>query len=308
VTQPANGSVVVNADGSVTYTPDGDFSGTDTFTYTVCDPDGLCDTGTVTVTVNPVNDPPVAVNDTPVTNEDTPVSFNVLTNDSDPEGDVLRIDSWTDPANGTITVDPVTGAVTYTPDAGFSGNDSFTYIVCDDGTPSECVQALVEIDVLPVNDVPVAAPDAAATDEDTPVTIPVLANDSDPDGDPLTVAIVTPPANGSVTVHGDGTITYTPNPNFNGTDTFEYEACDPSGACSTAPVIVTVAPVADAPVAVDDSAVTDEDSPVTFVVLGNDSDPDGDVLSVDSVTQPANGSVVVNADGSVTYICVIPAR
>ncbi len=295
VTQPANGSVVIEADGTVTYTPDADFNGTDTFTYDACDPDGLCDTATVTITVNPVNDAPDAVDDAGTTPEDTPVNVDVLANDTDPDGDVLVVDAVTQPANGSVVIE-ADGTVMYTPDPDFNGTDTFTYTACDPG--GLCDIATVTITVDPVNDAPVANDDAATTDEDTPVNIDVLANDTDVDGDVLVVDAVTQPANGSVVIEADGTVTYTPDPDFNGTDTFTYTACDPDGLCDTATVTVDVASGADVPVAVDDFAATPEDTPVNIDVLANDSDIDGDPLTIDSVTQPANGSVVIDDGGT----------
>ncbi len=298
--------MVVEADGTVTYTPDPDFNGVDTFTYDVCDPDGLCDTATVTVTVNSVNDAPVANDDTATTDEDTAVDIDVLANDSDIDGDPLTIDSVTQPANGTVVIDdggtpadPNDDTVTYTPDPDFNGTDTFTYTICDP-TPL-CDTATVTVTVDAVNDAPVANGDAETTGEEVPVNVDVLGNDSDVDGDVLVVDAVTQPANGSVVVEADGTVTYTPDPDFNGVDTFTYDVCDPDGLCDTATVTVTVNSVNDAPVANDDTATTDEDTAVDIDVLANDSDIDGDTLVVDAVTQPANGSVVVDADGTVTY-------
>ena len=113
-----------------------------------------------------------------------------------------------------------------------------------------------------------------------PVTIPVLGNDTDVDGDTLTVTDASDPANGSVAINGDGTVTYTPDPDFHGTDTFEYQVCDDDGACDIATVTITVDPVNDGPDAVNDSDTTDEDTPVVIPVLGNDTDVDGDTLTV----------------------------
>ncbi len=140
-----------------------DFNGTDSFTYEVCD-DGtpaLCDTAVVNVTVDAVNDAPVANDDSATTPEDTPVAIDVTANDTDVDGnlDPTSVTVTSGPANGAVAVDPVTGAVTYTPDADFNGTDSFTYEVCDDGTPVLCDTATVTVTVTPVNDPPVANDD-----------------------------------------------------------------------------------------------------------------------------------------------------
>ena len=147
---------------------------------------------------------------------------------------------------------------------------------------------------------PVANPDEAETDEDVAVVINVLANDSEPDGQPLTITGASA-ANGSVSVNADGTITYTPNPNFNGEDEITYTITDPDGNTATSYVTVTVNPVNDAPVANDDSAATTVGVPVTIPVLLNDTDVDGDVLTVAGVPTSDDGTVVVNADGTLTF-------
>ena len=147
---------------------------------------------------------------------------------------------------------------------------------------------------------PTPAADTATTDEDTPVTITVLGNDSDPDGDTLTVTTATA-TNGTVTVNPDGTVTYVPNENYNGSDTITYTVTDGNGGSATSTVSVTVNPVNDAPVAEDDTASTDFYTPVTIAVLANDTDVDGDTLAVVGTPTSADGDVVVNADGTITF-------
>ncbi len=149
------------------------------------------------------------------------------------------------------------------------------------------------------NQAPVAVDDSASTTKGQPVNVDVLANDSDPDGDVLSVTNLSTPANGSVTVETDGTVTYTPTAGFSGSDSFTYQASDGTDLSNVATVSVTVAN--QAPVAVDDSASTTKGQPVNVDVLANDSDPDGDVLSVTNLSTPANGSVTLETDGTVTY-------
>ena len=288
-TQGAHGSVAVNGDGTVTYTPAPNWNGTDTFTYTVSDGQGGTATATVAVTVTPVNDQPVAVDDSATTPEDTAVTVSVLGNDSDVDGDTLTVTSVTQGANGTVAI--VGSQAVYTPASNWSGTDTFTYTIVDGngGTGT----ATVTVTVTSVNDPPAAANDTATTPEDTAVTILVLTNDSDSDGGTLSVASAAQGAHGSVVVNGDGTVTYTPASNWNGADTFSYTIDDGQGGTATATVTVTVTPVNDQPVAVGDSATTPEDTAVTTNVTSNDSDVDGDTLSVTGVTQGANGTVAI---------------
>jgi VCBS repeat-containing protein len=304
VSGPANGRATVNPDGTITYTPNPDFCGTDSFTYKACDPSGACDTATVTITVTCVNDAPVAQDDTYTTNEDTPLLVpapGILGNDYDVDGDSLTAVLVSGPAHGTLALNP-DGSFTYTPAENFCGEDSFTYKAYDGALYSNV--ATVRITVTCVNDAPVANDDEASVPEDSSVTIPVLGNDYDVDGDPLSVSIVSGPTHGWATVNPDGTITYTPNPDFCGTDSFTYQACDPAGACDTATVTIHVTCVNDAPVAQDDTYTTNEDTPLVVSapgVLGNDSDVDGDPLTSVLVSGPAHGTLALNPDGSFTY-------
>jgi hypothetical protein len=153
----------------------------------------------------------------------------------------------------------------------------------------------------PGNNPPVAIDDSAMTDEDTAVTIDVLANDSDPDGDTLTVTAATAPAHGVAAVNADDTVTYTPAANYSGTDSFTYTISDGRGGTATAAVYITIDPMNDNPVAVNDNATTPQDTAVTIAVLDNDSDVDGDALTVAIGTGPTQGAVTINADNTVTY-------
>ncbi|MGQ0844337.1 MAG: Ig-like domain-containing protein [Sporichthyaceae bacterium] len=309
VTGPVNGTVTLNPDGSFTYTPDANFNGADSFTYTASDGANVSNATTVAINVTPVDDDaPTTILDVYSTTEDTALTVpgpGVLGNDSDPDGDQLTAALVTGPGNGTVTLNP-DGSFTYTPDVNFNGADSFTY-TASDGTLTSPVTD-VGIAVNPVNDAPTALADTYATNEDTVLNVPgpgVLGNDTDPDGDPLTTALVAGPGNGAVTLNPDGSFTYTPDANFNGTDTFTYTANDGNGS-TTAPATVTIAvnAVNDAPTARADTYRTSQGTAMTVPgpgVLGNDSDPDGDPLTATLVTGPGNGTVTLNPDGSFTY-------
>lgn len=251
-TQGANGSVAVTGGGAgVSYTPNANFNGSDSFTYTVSDGNGGTDTATVSVTITPVNDNPDAVNDSATVAEDSgSTAVNVLTNDTDADGDTLSITVKTNGTNGTVVITGGGAGVSYTPAANFNGSDSFTYTVSDGNGGTDT--ATVSVTVTSVNDPPDAVNDSATVNEDSGAnSINVRSNDSiAPDtGETLSVTSVTQGANGAVAITGGGTaVSYTPNANFYGSDSFTYAVSDGNGGSDTATVSITVNPVNDAPV------------------------------------------------------------
>lgn len=296
-TQGANGSVTINPDNTVTYLPKANFNGSDSFTYEVVDTWGDTATAIVNVTVNPVNDAPVASDVSSATDEDQSVEINFVAADVD-SGNLTFV-VVDPPANGMLG--PITnGSISYTPNSNFNGSDSFTF-KANDGLADSNV-ATVAITIAPVNDAPDAIDDSVSTSEETPITVAVRANDIDPDGEVLTITNVSEGTHGSVVISNDGTtVTYTPVLNFFGTDSFTYNVSDGRGGTDTAAVNVTVTNVQDAPTANDDTATVAEDSTNNFIqVLGNDLDVDGNTLAVASVTQAGHG-VVVNNGNSVSY-------
>jgi hypothetical protein len=245
LTQPANGTAAVQANNTVTYTPNAGFAGTNTFTYQARDSLlALSNVATVTVTVSAPNQAPVAVNDAATTPQGVAVNINVLGNDSDPDGNIpLTVANVTQPANGTAAVQ-ANNTVTYTPNAGFAGTNTFTYQARDSLL---ALSNVATVTVSVTNAPPVAVNDAATTPQGVAVNINVLGNDSDPDGNtPLTVANLTQPANGTAAVQANNTVTYTPNAGFAGTNTFTYQARDSLLALSNvATVTVTVNAIAE---------------------------------------------------------------
>ena len=296
---PAHGTLSGTAP-NLTYTPDADYFGPDSFTFKAND--GLADSNlaTVSIAVNSVNDPVVALDDTAVTGEDSAVSIPVLANDiAGPanENQALNTSAVDDPPHGAAAIN-ADGSVSYTPDRDYNGEDSFGYTACD--AEGGCAAAAVTVLVQMVNDPPVAVDDSATTNEDTPVSVDVVANDSDVDGNlnPASAAIVAEPANGTVANSGSGSFTYTPAANFNGADSFMYQVCDGDGVCVSAAVNVTILAVNDAP---DCSALMSSIAlawpprqlfePVTF---SGATDIEGDPISysVTSIFQdePTNGT------------------
>ena len=278
VSDPANGAARITPDGAVEYAPEPQYHGTDRFTYVVSSGSGLTDEAAVTVTVRPVDDPPVAADDVAETSEDTPVAIDVLANDTDPDGDPLAVTEVSDPAHGTAALTPG-GEVEYTPAPDHHGTDRFTYVVSSGTGLTDT--AAVTVTVLSVNDPPEAVDDAAETAEDAPVAIDVLANDADPDGDPLTVTGISAPAHGTAVRTAAGAVEYTPHPDYHGPDRFTYVVGDGSGLTAGAAVAVTVLPVNDAPRAVGaipDQALEAGDGPASLDLGPYFDDRDGDAL------------------------------
>jgi VCBS repeat-containing protein len=266
-------------------------------------------TNNVSVLLNTTvtNRAPAAAADAYGTAEDTPLTVaapGVLGNDTDPDGDSLSAALVSGPAHGSLNLN-ANGGFTYTPDADFNGTDTFTYRASDGTAQSN--PATVTITVTPVNDPPAATDDAYSTAEDTPRTVPapgVLANDTDLDSSTLTAAVVTGPGHGTLTLNADGSFTYTPDADFNGTDPFTYRASDGTAQSSPATVTITVTASSDAPVAADDAYTAAEDTPLTVAapgVLANDSDPDNNPLSAVLVSGPSHGTLTLNPDGAFTY-------
>ena len=303
VSAPENGTadIVAGAAGGVLYTPAPNWHGTDRFTYSIEDGNGATSEAAVEVTVRPVNDAPEPADDEAATDEDTAVEVPVLANDTDIDGDSLRVASVSGAANGTVAV--VAGGVRYTPAANWHGTDRFTY-VADDGNGGTA-EAAVEVTVRPVNDAPEAADDEAATNEDVPVTVDVLANDTDADGDGLRVASVTAPENGTAAITAGGVL-YTPAPNWHGTDRFTYSIEDGNGATSEASVEVTVTPVNDGPTAVGtipQQALEEGGEPGRIELGPFFADADGDALVY---AASSSDSSVVRATVSGSVLTLVP--
>ena len=302
---PLHGTLDLNEDGSFTYTPSANYSGSDSFTYRAHDGADDSSNATVTIEIAPVNDKPVAVDDFYETDEDEPLivpADGVLANDADTEGAELFAALVSDTGHGVLVLNP-DGSFEYSPSLDFEGVDSFTYNATD-GT-STSVPATVSITVGGENDAPVAFDDTYATDEDEPLNVAaqgVLMNDTDTENDPLTSLLVDGPSNGQVIMGSDGNFTYTPEADFNGVDSFTYKANDESADSNVATVRITVNPVNDAPVAVIDSYVTDDDIPLVVSglgVLANDSDAELDSLTAIDVSESLSFSL--NANGSFVF-------
>jgi RHS repeat-associated protein len=233
-----------------------------------------------------INYLPVANAQSVITEEDTPLA--IVLSGSDAESEVLTYAIDSSPSHGSLNGTPPN--VTYTSEANYNGPDAFSFTVNDGASTSE--PGTVTITVTPVNDPPEANNDAAELDEDTFADVPVLANDSDVDGDELTVTVVVDCSDGTVVANEHGTCKYTPNSNFNGTDSFTYRVDDGHGGTAEATVALTIHPVNDPPMALPQSVALDEDSSLEITLIG--TDVDGDSLTYALSSQPKEGSLSGN--------------
>ena len=306
----ASGGTVGLVGSTITFTPDANLCGDDvaSFDYTVDDGNGGSDTGTVTISLDCVNDAPVAVADAAGGTEDTDVVIDggdLVANDTDAENDTLWVSAVSNPVGGTVDLQGTTITFSPTADSCSPTPASFDYTVTD-GTDSDTGTVTLTIDC--VNDAPVANDDSVAGTEDTDVVFDpsvITANDVDADGGELFVG-VTNPSGGSVVYQG-GTITFTPDPNLCGVNaaSFQYTDTDEADATSNdATVWITLDCVNDNPVANNDSASGTEDTNVVIsdlsALTGNDTDIDGDTLTVTSATDPTGGTVSLDS-GTITF-------
>lgn len=239
---------------------------------------------------------PNPIDHTVTTTAGVSVTVSLLQGATDADGNTISLVSVSNPAHGTVSVVTATAVATYTPNPAVCGNDTFTYTVTDG-----IAQVAATVTVL-MNCPPTPAPDAVTTPENQSVSLTVLANDTDPDHDPLTVTGNDTPAHGTVSLAPDGTGTYTPTHDVCGTDSFGYTVSDGQGHTASTSVTITVTCVNQPPVAGPDTASTPQGTAVSIPVLANDSDPDaGATLSVSTVGSPQHGTAAAGAGGSIAY-------
>lgn len=247
-----------------------------------------------TVNSGTSNNSPVAIDDSAFTRPGSPVTINALDNDYDPDDDPLTVTSYTQPAVGSVVHDGSGSFTFFPPSPPYTGSTTFTYTIEDGNGGTDTGTVTINV----INGIPDAVDDEASTSKGSPVTVGVIGNDTDPDGDSLVIAGLTQPAQGIAALNPDGSVTYTPSAGFTGTDTFTYTAADSYGGTDTATVTIDI--TNNAPAAVEDEAFTTRNTAVAIPVLANDSDPDGDPLTIVAAGPAANGSVSFSP-GTVTY-------
>ncbi|HQS45825.1 MAG TPA: Ig-like domain-containing protein, partial [Xanthobacteraceae bacterium] len=347
--QVTGGLVTLNAQGALLFTPTANFNGPVNFTYTLSDGNGGFSDGQIDITVQPVNDLPVAGNDSFSINEDTVATFDVLGNDSDADGGQLTIRAINGVAvnvqddtveeenpdegqeasaeaesmarfaqtatsaslnNNVVSVEHGTvqvnsdGSLKFTPDSDFTGTTSFTYTVSDEFGSAQI--ATVTVDVVPVNDAPVARSNKYIAQEDQVLTLDVVAQSTDPDGDALQISAVdgkiltadgVQVTGGLVTLNDQGALLFTPTANYNGPVNFTYTLSDGNGGLGDGRVDITVQPVNDLPIIGADKFTVTERETVVLNLLANDSDPENDALKITSI----NGKPVAAAGTTASF-------
>jgi VCBS repeat-containing protein len=300
VSGPAHGSLTLKTDGTFTYVPEKDFNGTDQFTYKMNDGKADSEEQTVKIDVQSVNDQPIANALSLVVTEDEDAEGTLTANDVD--GDTLTFSLVEDGKKGNVTLNPTTGAYTYQPRANENGQDSFKFKVNDGTEDSEIVT--VEVAISAVNDAPIATADSYSTDEDQQLVVAantrILVNDVDVDGDELSTVKMSVPAHGSLTLNPDGTFTYVPDANFNGTDQFTYKVNDGKVDSAVQTVNIQVQSINDQPVADASSVNVTEDEATNGTLTA--SDVDGDTFTFSLVEDGKKGNVTINpTTGAYTY-------
>ncbi|MDO6447055.1 Ig-like domain-containing protein [Colwellia sp. 1_MG-2023] len=315
-TQPSNGSLQLADSGVFTYTPRDNFFGNDSFRYMIIDDQGLESEALVTLTINPVNDLPVAVNDVYTLSANNNISVSspgVLSNDSDIDGDNLAVESVliTEPEFGGLNLN-VDGSFTYVAHSDFDLNDSFVYQVSDgqEGTHTATVTILSSAEFAS----PVAQNDSYQTNEDITLVVDttangILGNDTEPNGFEfeLDEVLISEPQHGQLNLSLDGTFTYIPDNNYVGIDQFHYQITSATTKTAQATVTINILSQPDAPIASEDVYQLEEDSALNISaeqgLLANDSDPDGGVITVEPIAihLPSNGAVILHQDGSFEY-------
>lgn len=342
---PSHGTLVLNSNGSFSYTPNQHFNGSDSFTYSAFDGLAASVAITVAITVEAVNDAPLnAVPTLPSANEDTDLVFSTTNGNAIQVSDVdaspgtvgVRLTTW----NGSLSLSTTSGltfaigtgsgdrdvvfagsivqvnaalnGLRFSPDRDFNSTTSLRIETRDFGNTGSNGELLdldtISIEVIAVNDQPVAVNDRYSIDEDNTLSVSaqlgVLANDSDVDFDHLDAVLVAGPQNGTLALNADGSFEYLPSLDFNGSDSFTYRATDGRLASSLVTVTLTVNPVND--VVVPQPDVYNVDQMATLVVdtngvLANDFDVDGDHLTATLIEAPRNGTITFNPDGTFTY-------
>jgi hypothetical protein len=291
-TQPQHGTVSVSG-GAATYTPNANYNGADTFYYLATSISGNSNMGTVVATITAVDDEPNTMDATAVTDEDNAVDITLQFEEVD--GDNIQFNVVNNPSNGNVTISGTTA--TYTPNQDWNGTDTFNFEVVDVSSKSILNTATATITVNPINDAPVANNMSVSTNENRMMQLDITLDVTDVDGDNLTYAIVSGVSDGTTSLSGS-TVTYTPNQDWNGTDTFAFKANDGTVDSNIAVVTITVSAINDAPIANDINTSTNRHIPVSITLDATDVENDDLTYSIVSGPSSSVGGSLGDIDGN----------
>ncbi len=292
------GTFSIASNGNYTYVPNANFFGTETLTYQVCDPLGLCSTGQISILVNAIQDIPQANSESFAVIQGNILNGNLSINDSDGDGDALTYTASNAAQHGSFALSP-NGAFSYNANTGFIGAEVITYSVCDNF--GNCATATLTIDVLTNNTPPVASAFSANINEDQNLNATLINAVEDAQGGLLSFTTLQAPAHGVLNWLSNGNFQYIPAPNFFGGDSFEYRVCDNGGLCDQSTVSITVEAVNDAPVIGEETMSTSEDMSTTLNIASNDTEIESDLISYGIITNGSNGVASLSPSGQFTY-------
>lgn len=293
-----NGTFNLTNAGAYSYVPNTNYFGAETIVYSVCDPLGLCASGNISITISSVEDLPQASGESLAVIEGNTLSNDVSTNDFDGDGDVLIYSTLNAAINGVLNFNS-DGTFNYLPNTGFLGNESISYIVCDDN--GNCASAVLSIDVLTSNTAPIALAIAQEINEDESISANLISNVVDAEGGVFLFTTVQAPQFGELQWLGNGNYIYTPALNYFGSDSFMYSVCDNGGLCAESQVSLTIESVNDAPIASISYTETNEDETLVQNIGLGDSDAEGDAMSYEIMVTALHGVANLSSDGELVY-------
>jgi VCBS repeat-containing protein len=298
LTPAQNGMFSITNSGSYTYVPNANFFGTETLTYQVCDPMGLCSVGQILIQVSSIQDIPQANGESLAILQGNILNGNLNANDSDGDGDELFYMALNTAQHGTFILSP-NGTFSYNANADFLGTESISYSVCDNF--GNCSIAALIIDVLTNNTPPIASSFSAVTNEDQNLIATLINSVTDTQGGQLFFSTLQPPTNGLVNWLTNGNFQYVPNTNFFGSDSFEYQVCDNGGLCDVSAVTITVSAINDVPVIAEETLSVLEDSQSIINISSNDIDAEGNLITYELITNGLHGIASISSTGIVIY-------
>jgi large repetitive protein len=277
-----HGNFILNNDGSYSYTPDSNYAGNETIIYAACDAQNACSQGTLSITVQPVEDSPQVQGETLVIEEGNTLINSVNANDTDGDGDVLTYTALGAPLGGSIVLNP-NGTFVYTPNNAFIGTETIAYNACDN--QGNCGTGVLTIVVVTTNTAPTATGSIQTLQEDQPLSADLSSSVLDAEGGPFSFTTLMEPQHGELQWTSGGSFIYTPAADYYGSDSFTFQVCDAGGLCASASIQLSIFAVNDAPVLLDDDLIFFEDGTFTGDISANDFDPEGDNFSYTLIDQ-----------------------